>query len=87
MSESFRVEPDGKYWVIYWGPTLICTSWSTQEGAQLLCDMLEALRQMDIAAQAPVLLGALGLGSDTLAFMRLAGAWARFRDHRQAGRH
>lgn len=48
MSEPFRVEPDGKYFAIWWGPTLICTEWSTREVAQQHADILEALRQGDM---------------------------------------
>jgi hypothetical protein len=42
--EPFYVRPDGKYWAIYWGPILVCTVWSTEEGARLLCAVLEAIR-------------------------------------------
>lgn len=78
MSESFRVEPDGKYFAIWWGPTLICTEWSTREGAQQHCDILEALRLMDEAAA--------GHGDDRVAFLRIAGTWAVYRDAIRRGR-
>lgn len=76
MSESFRVEPDGKYFAIYWGPTLICTEWSTREMAQLHADILEALRQMDEPVDGPLL----------PAFNRLAVAWRLYRDAIRRGR-
>lgn len=78
MSERFHVEPDGKYFAIYWGPTLICTVWSTREFAQSLCDLLEGTRQMDVSGDD---VGALIKGID----LHKAG-WEAFRDSRQAGR-
>jgi hypothetical protein len=42
--EDFYVRPDGKYFAIYWGPILVCTNWSTKEGADNHCALLEALR-------------------------------------------
>lgn len=78
MSESFRVEPDGKYFAIYWGPTLICTEWSTREQAQHHADVLEALRRMDEAAA--------GRGDDRIAFAHLSVMWAIYRDAIRKGR-
>ncbi len=78
MSESFRIEPSGLYFAIYWGPTLICTEWTDREGAQLHCDILDALRLMDEAAA--------GYGDDRVAFLRIAATWAAFRDRRNRGR-
>ena len=76
MSESFRVEPSGLYFAIYWGPTLICTEWTDREGAQLHCDILESLRLMDRDVD----------GLELPAFNRLAVAWRAFRDRRNRGR-
>jgi hypothetical protein len=42
--EPIHVKPDGNYFSIYWGPTLICTVWSTRYGADVFCALLEALR-------------------------------------------
>lgn len=78
MSEPFRVKHDGKYFAIWWGPTLICTEWSTREAAQQHADVLEALRQMDEAAA--------GRGDDRIAFARLSGAWAIYRDTIKRGK-
>jgi hypothetical protein len=79
MSERFYIRPDGKYWAIYWGPTLICTSWSDEASAHAHCAILEATRQMDAAGP-----------DDVAAFLRATGAhmvaWQRFRDLRMAGR-
>jgi hypothetical protein len=78
VSESFRVEPDGLYFAIYWGPTLICTEWSTREQAQRHADVLEALRLMDEAA--------VGYGDDRVAFLRIAATWTIYRDGIRKGR-
>jgi len=77
VSERFVVRPEGKYWAIWWGPTLICTSWSDEASAQALCDILEALRQEDVLGERP---------ESIFAAMERKEAWARFRDLRQAGR-
>lgn len=78
MSESFYLKPAGKYWAIWWGPTLICTVFSDEASAQHLCRFLDATRQMDNA------------GSDAGALIKAIDqqkeAWEAFRDARQAGR-
>jgi hypothetical protein len=78
MSESFRVEPDGLYFAIYWGPTLICTEWSVREQAQHHADVLEALRRMDEAAA--------GRGDDLMAFLHLSAVWTVYRNAIRRGR-
>lgn len=78
MSERFYIRPDGKYYAIYWGPTLICTAWTDEAGAQAQCDILECLRHLDTPMHP----------GETAApdFALLVAAWRRFRDHRMAGR-
>jgi hypothetical protein len=79
MSEQFSVKPDGKYWAIWWGPTLICTSWSDRTSAEALCHVLETLRWADQLDDTDPDSGELGFGA-------VLSAWALFRDIRQAGR-
>lgn len=74
MSEYFYIRPraNGVGFIILWGPTHICEVFGPEEAARQLCDILEALRQVD----------ADGADPD-----RIVAAWHAFSDSRNRGRH